>query len=314
MYCACVKFPVLINQSSFKFCFVQPVRTFILKKKWISKCFLHQTEASIKFENKNSSNLFKSCSAFYQSVNCSRKFSSHCNVLKLNKSYYRLRLFSLSHKVLRSSNYQSHANQNVTSLVLYFSSMVIVMIGLSYAAVPLYRLFCQATGLGGDPTIGHKIGLLETMEPIRERRIKVSFNADHHSSMQWNFKPAQSEVTVVPGETALAFYTAKNPTNEPIVGIATYNVIPFQAGLYFNKIQCFCFEEQWLNPNEEVDMPVFFYIDPDYDDDPQLAKTDSIVLSYTFFKAVEGQTLPLPGFMKANSVVNLNDTAQKATS
>ncbi|NXT82692.1 COX11 protein, partial [Zapornia atra] len=101
---------------------------------------------------------------------------------------------------------------------------------------------------------------------------------------------------VVPGETALAFYKAKNPTDKPIIGISTYNVIPFEAGQYFNKIQCFCFEEQWLNPQEEVDMPVFFYIDPEFVEDPKMAKVDLITLSYTFFEAKEGQKLPLPGF------------------
>uniref|UniRef100_A0A8C3LXJ8 Cytochrome c oxidase assembly protein COX11, mitochondrial n=1 Tax=Chrysolophus pictus TaxID=9089 RepID=A0A8C3LXJ8_CHRPC len=101
---------------------------------------------------------------------------------------------------------------------------------------------------------------------------------------------------VVPGETALAFYKAKNPTDKPIIGISTYNVVPFEAGQYFNKIQCFCFEEQWLNPQEEVDMPVFFYIDPEFAEDPKMAKVDSITLSYTFFEAKEGQHLPLPGY------------------
>jgi len=196
-----------------------------------------------------------------------------------------LRKFSLSSYLSQTTKNYQRSNQNTISYI----------------------------GMGGDPTLSRKIGLVQTMEPIRERKINVSFNADHHSSMQWNFKPSQNMLTVVPGETALAFYTAKNPTNEPIVGIATYNVVPFQAGLYFNKIQCFCFEEQWLNPNEEVDMPVFFYIDPDYDDDPQLAHVDDIILSYTFFKAQEGQTIPLPGFMKANSVVNLNEAKAEST-
>lgn len=127
---------------------------------------------------------------------------------------------------------------------------------------------------------------------------------------------------MVPGETALAFYRAKNPTDKPITGISTYNVVPFEAGQYFNKIQvewqvqlmclctpwssmitssvfclqCFCFEEQRLNPHEEVDMPVFFYIDPEFDEDPRMARVDTITLSYTFFEAKEGQTLPLPGY------------------
>lgn len=95
------------------------------------------------------------------------------------------------------------------------------------------------------------------MEPVQNRKIRVKFNADVGSSMTWNFKPQQREITVVPGETALAFYTATNPTDEAIIGVSTYNVVPFEAGQYFNKIQCFCFEEQRLNPHESVSNIVF---------------------------------------------------------
>uniref|UniRef100_A0AAQ4QIQ6 Cytochrome c oxidase assembly protein COX11, mitochondrial n=1 Tax=Gasterosteus aculeatus aculeatus TaxID=481459 RepID=A0AAQ4QIQ6_GASAC len=154
----------------------------------------------------------------------------------------------------------------------------------------------QASGLGGAAVAGHDTEQVETMEPVKGRVLKISFNADTHASMQWNFRPQQSEIFVVPGETALAFYRAKNPTNKPIIGISTYNVVPFDAGQYFNKIQCFCFEEQRLNPHEEVDMPVFFYIDPEFDEDPRMARVDTITLSYTFFEAKEGQKLPLPGY------------------
>lgn len=154
----------------------------------------------------------------------------------------------------------------------------------------------QATGLGGTTGAGRGAERLEEMRPVRERVLKVTFNADVHAGLQWNFRPQQSEIYVVPGETALAFYKAKNPTDKPIIGISTYNVVPFEAGQYFNKIQCFCFEEQWLNPQEEVDMPVFFYIDPEFAEDPKMAKVDSITLSYTFFEAKEGQHLPLPGY------------------
>lgn len=111
--------------------------------------------------------------------------------------------------------------------------------------------------------------------------------------MRWNFRPQQTAIRLVPGETALAFYTATNPTDEPITGISTYNVIPFEAGQYFNKIQCFCFEEQRLNPHEQVDMPVFFYIDPEFTEDPAMAKVDTITLSYTFFEAKEAERLGL---------------------
>lgn len=139
------------------------------------------------------------------------------------------------------------------------------------------------------------------MQKVEDRVIKVHFNADIGSSMRWNFKPQQKEIRVVPGETALAFYTAKNPTDQPVIGISTYNVVPFEAGQYFNKIQCFCFEEQQLNPHEEVDMPVFFYIDPEYCADPKLELVDSITLSYTFFEAKEGMSLPVPTFAKPHA-------------
>ncbi|KAK0158733.1 hypothetical protein PV328_009705 [Microctonus aethiopoides] len=180
--------------------------------------------------------------------------------------------------------------------VHYFVALGVCTIGMAYAAVPLYRLFCQTTSYGG--TVTHNIDGVEKMEPVQNRKIRVKFNADVGSSMTWNFKPQQREITVAPGETALAFYTATNPTDVPIIGVSTYNVIPFEAGQYFNKIQCFCFEEQRLNPHESVDMPVFFYIDPEYADDPLLEKCDDIILSYTFFVAKKGLKLPMPSYIK----------------
>ncbi|KAL9956918.1 hypothetical protein ACROYT_G038478 [Oculina patagonica] len=176
---------------------------------------------------------------------------------------------------------------------IYIIALVLTVVGFSYLAVPLYRLYCQATGLGGTvkrEDAGEKI---EQMERKPERDLLIRFNADKSASMQWNFRPQQAAVRLVPGETALAFYTATNPTDEPITGISTYNVIPFEAGQYFNKIQCFCFEEQRLNPHEQVDMPVFFYIDPEFTEDPAMAKVDIITLSYTFFEAKEAEKLGL---------------------
>ncbi|KAM9716127.1 cytochrome c oxidase assembly protein COX11, mitochondrial-like, partial [Menidia menidia] len=182
------------------------------------------------------------------------------------------------------------------TVLTYVAAAGVAMVGLAYAAVPLYRLYCQAAGLGGAAVAGHDAEQVASMQPVRERVVKVTFNADTHASIQWNFRPQQTEIYVVPGETALAFYRARNPTDRPIIGISTYNVVPFDAGQYFNKIQCFCFEEQRLNPHEEVDMPVFFYIDPEFDADPRMARVDTITLSYTFFEAKEGQRLPVPGY------------------
>ncbi|CAN9508838.1 unnamed protein product [Ophioblennius macclurei] len=196
----------------------------------------------------------------------------------------------------RSRGQQDEWKARNKTVLTYIAAAGVGMIGLSYAAVPLYRLYCQASGLGGTAVAGHDAEQVATMTPVKDRVLKVTFNADTHASMQWNFRPQQTEIYVVPGETALAFYRARNPTDKAIIGISTYNVVPFEAGQYFNKIQCFCFEEQRLNPHEEVDMPVFFYIDPEFDEDPRMARVDTITLSYTFFEAKEGQRLPVPGY------------------
>jgi len=110
----------------------------------------------------------------------------------------------------------------------------------------------------GGTIASHDASKVSAMSPVKNRTIKVKFSADIAASMQWNFKPQQKEITIVPGETALAFYTATNPTDQQIVGISTYNVIPFEAGQYFNKIQCFCFEEQMLNPHEQVSLLIVY--------------------------------------------------------
>ncbi|XP_028406686.1 cytochrome c oxidase assembly protein COX11, mitochondrial-like [Dendronephthya gigantea] len=189
------------------------------------------------------------------------------------------------------SSSRNHYQQRNRTTATYTIALVIVVLGASYAAVPLYRIFCQASGLGGTVQQSDAGEKIKNMTTRKERLLTVRFNADKSATMQWSFKPQQPEVKVYPGETALAFYTAKNPTDVPITGISTYNVIPFEAGQYFNKIQCFCFEEQRLNPHEQVDMPVFFYIDPEFLDDPALYKVDTITLSYTFFQAKEAHDL-----------------------
>ncbi|XP_012286104.1 cytochrome c oxidase assembly protein COX11, mitochondrial [Orussus abietinus] len=188
--------------------------------------------------------------------------------------------------------------RRIRTTLNYTIAIGVATVGLSYAAVPLYRMFCQAYSYGG--TVGHDTSKVETMKPVRNRIITVRFNADTAASMQWNFKPQQNRIKVVPGETALAFYTATNPTNEPIIGISTYNVVPFEVGQYFNKVQCFCFEEQRLNPHEQVDMPVFFYIDPEFAEDPKMELINDIYLSYTFFEARPGLKLPIPSYMKSH--------------
>jgi len=191
----------------------------------------------------------------------------------------------------KEEKFMSSTERNRTTM-MYVASAVMLTVGATYAAVPLYRLFCQETGYGGTTQKGHDKSKVGKMKANKNRLLTVKFNADIAATMRWNFRPQQSEVKLYAGETALAFYTAKNPTLKPIDGISTYNVIPFEAGQYFNKIQCFCFEEQRLNPGEEVDMPVFFYIDPEFLEDPNLEKNDIITLSYTFFESKPGLVLP----------------------
>ncbi|XP_043251655.1 cytochrome c oxidase assembly protein COX11, mitochondrial [Colletes gigas] len=213
-------------------------------------------------------------------------FSSHARQIHTNVS-----------RILYNRHYGVNHNKNIRSSRLYWSGFGVLVVGLSYAAVPLYRIFCQAYSYGGTVSTGHEVDKVSTMKPIKDKVLKISFNADTAATMLWNFKPQQNYVKVVPGETALAFYTAKNPLNETITGISTYNVVPFEAGQYFNKIQCFCFEEQQLNPHEEVDMPVFFYIDPQFSEDPRMEHIDEIILSYTFFEAKPGVKIPLPKYL-----------------
>lgn len=190
-------------------------------------------------------------------------------------------------------HYASHNVKEKKSrkMLLYLTGLVFAMVGLSYAAVPLYRRFCQATGYGGTiqrrETVEEKIARHSKDETVTSREIVVQFNADVSDGMPWKFTPTQREVRVKPGESALAFYTAENRSSKPITGMSTYNVTPMKAGVYFNKIQCFCFEEQRLLPGEQIDMPVFFYIDPEFETDPRMNGINNLILSYTFFKISE---------------------------
>jgi len=174
----------------------------------------------------------------------------------------------------------------------YLTALVVAVVGATYASVPLYRMFCQATGFGGTTrraTLEEKLASEEWSERERERasarEITITFNADVAEGMPWRFTPTQKSIKVRPGESALAFYTARNLSRSPVTGVATYNVQPNKCGAYFNKVQCFCFEEQRLRGREEVDMPVLFYIDPEFASDPNMRDVTNLVLSYTFFKS-----------------------------
>ncbi|KAI4802659.1 hypothetical protein E4T44_11213 [Aureobasidium sp. EXF-8845] len=183
-------------------------------------------------------------------------------------------------------------NKNRNTLY-YTLSTILGTVALSYGSVPFYKMICQQMGWGGQPISIHSAGQYEEDDiasrliPVTDsRRLRITFAGSTSDVLPWKFTPQQREVRVLPGETALAFYTATNLSKEEdIIGVATYSVTPGQVAPYFSKIQCFCFEEQRLNKGETVDMPVFFYIDPEFLRDPNMSKIDTITLNYTFFKA-----------------------------
>ncbi|KAM0251735.1 hypothetical protein ACHAQJ_008010 [Trichoderma viride] len=184
-----------------------------------------------------------------------------------------------------------YSQKNKTS-TYWTLSVIIGALGLAYGAVPLYKMICATTGWGGQPIRAYGLtgedgdDLASRLVPVTSaNRIKVTFNAAVSDVLPWKFVPQQREVRVLPGETALAFYKATNLGDKDIIGVATYSVTPAQCAGYFSKIQCFCFEEQRLNAGETVDMPVFFYLDPDLLNDINMKGVETVTLNYTFFKA-----------------------------
>lgn len=289
--------------------------------------------------------IFHRLSRHYHQSNQFKKAKSNTsnNTTNTSTDEAQRRAYDHYRKSYRSSSAASERNVKIAS---YAAAVVIGAIGATYAAVPLYKAFCQATGFGGttqrvsltewaetqdrreesgkskisqalwDKLIStsnvpsemlpkskgsftHTRGAktwtdedaaerLRSLRPVENGRlITVRFDSTVGDTIPWTFVPTQLDVKVVPGETALSFFTATNHSDKAITGVATYNVHPPRAGLYFNKIQCFCFEEQRLLPGEQIDMPVFFFIDPEYATDPQLSRINNITLSYTFFQTDE---------------------------
>ena len=157
--------------------------------------------------------------------------------------------------------------------------MVAVMLGLSFAAVPFYDWFCRVTGYGGATNVAQT-----SSDTVLDQIITVRFDANVEAGMEWDFKPTQRKMEIKIGETGLAFYEASNPTDQPIAGTASFNVAPYSAGNYFAKIECFCFEEQVLEPGQTVTMPVQFFVDPEIIDDAEAKYAHTITLSYTFHR------------------------------
>lgn len=158
-------------------------------------------------------------------------------------------------------------------------SVVLLMGALSWLSVPFYDWFCRVTGFGG--TTGVETAGSDT---VLDQTMRIRFDASLERDMPWTFKPVERQMELKIGETGLAFYEAYNPTDKPIAGSASYNVFPYEAGGFFNKIACFCFEEQILMPGERVQMPVTFFVDPEIVTDLDAKHVHTITLSYTFYE------------------------------
>lgn len=155
--------------------------------------------------------------------------------------------------------------------------VVVLMGGLAWASVPFYDWFCRVTGFGGATGVSEVAS-----DDVLEQTVKVRFDASKERDMPWEFKPMERQMEIRIGETGLAFYEAYNPTDRAVAGSASYNVTPYEAGGFFTKIDCFCFEQQVLQPGERVQMPVTFYVDPEIVTDRDAKYVHTITLSYTF--------------------------------
>lgn len=165
-----------------------------------------------------------------------------------------------------------------TRVAVFCAAFAVGMVGLAYASVPLYRLFCQLTGFAGTTQRAER-----PSTKVLEKLITVRFDANVGAGLSWDFQPVEPAVTLKIGENGLAFYRVKNRSDKPVVGTATFNVTPDQAGAFFNKVECFCFTEQRLEPGETAELPVSFFIDPAIVKDVDGASIKNITLSYTFF-------------------------------
>jgi cytochrome c oxidase assembly protein subunit 11 len=170
---------------------------------------------------------------------------------------------------------------------VYAALFALAMLGLGFAAVPLYRMFCQVTGFAGTTqraTEDDASLAAARAQQAAGATVSVRFDANIDPDLPWTFRPEQVTQTVKLGERQMAFFYAKNNSDRPVTGQASFNVSPDQTGGYFNKIQCFCFTEQTLQPGQEVHMPVLFFVDPSIRNDPNAAPVEQITLSYTFHR------------------------------
>jgi cytochrome c oxidase assembly protein subunit 11 len=172
-----------------------------------------------------------------------------------------------------------HVNNRTFGITL--AAVAVVMVGVSFAAIPLYRVFCAVTGYAGTPQIGASVPPGATRQEIT-----VRFNANTNPNLPWDFSPVQEQIRLPLGEEQLAFYTAHNLASAPITGVALYNVTPDTAGKYFHKTACFCFNQQTLAAGQQMQFPLSFWVDPAIAKDPNTAGIRTITLSYTFFRTL----------------------------
>ncbi|MGH1404640.1 MAG: cytochrome c oxidase assembly protein [Alphaproteobacteria bacterium] len=181
---------------------------------------------------------------------------------------------------MQNKNETDIARKN-KKLALIVFGVVGGMVGLSFASVPLYNIFCRVTGWSGTTQIAEAF---PSAQEVIDRDITVRFDANTARDLPWSFRPEELSMTLKLGERGFANYIAVNRSRMPVAGTATFNVTPLKAGKYFQKVQCFCFNEQILNPAQKVNMPVLFYVDPKMHEDRNMDDVKVITLSYSFFK------------------------------
>lgn len=191
--------------------------------------------------------------------------------------------------MMKTAQNMGKSRSNTTVAVACFTVFA-AMVGVSFAAVPLYQLFCQVTGYGGTTQ-----RVTQYSDRVLDRKITVRFDANTAAGLPWDFRPVQREVTMPIGETTQVSYQARNLFSAPTGGRATFNVTPELAGAYFMKVECFCFTDTTLKPGETMDMPVVFYVDPEIVDVPELKNIKTITLSYTFYPAAADKPVAAAG-------------------
>jgi cytochrome c oxidase assembly protein subunit 11 len=194
----------------------------------------------------------------------------------------------------RPDNGKKKRRHNAVALACV--GLVAGMVGLSFAAVPLYRMFCQVTGYGGTPQRADT-----APDTVLDQTIRIRFDSHVGNGLPWTFKPVDRVIEVKIGEQALAFFKATNTSNAPVTGTAVFNVVPEQAGRYFAKIECFCFKQQALAPGQSMEMPVSFFIDPKLAEDEETKDISEITLSYTFYRDDSPGVAEAPAGAKSGS-------------